>query len=121
MGTQGDRVLHLKVSSLSPGDIDGLRHAGLALTIEAGMRARESVFVTVVSMNVELAEAIHALELLEPIEGNLAGSGDKLQKLGSLLLVKGPDGAPEPLNLRRCRRVIVVLSVVLPIVDINVG
>ncbi len=57
------------------------------LTVEAGMRARKSILVAIITMDVEPTEAIHALKLLEAVERYLAGSGNKLQQLGTLLLV----------------------------------
>lgn len=83
------------------------------------MRARQSLLAAVVSVDVEPAEAVHALELLETVERHLAGSGHELQQLGALFLVKGPHGPPEPLYLRRRRGVVVVLGVVLPVVHVN--
>lgn len=72
-------------------------------------------------MDIEATEAIHALELLEAVERHLTRSRDELQQLGALLLVVGADGSPQPLDLRRGGRVVVVLGVGLPVVDIDVG
>jgi len=71
-------------------------------------------------MNVETVHAIHALQLLEAVKRDLARASDELQKLRSLLLVKGPDGAPEPLDLLRGRRVVLVLGVTLPVINVDV-
>lgn len=89
------------------------------LTVEASMRAGKPVFVAIVPMDIEAAEAVHALELLEAVERNLAGTGHELQQLGLLFLVEGADRSPKPLDLRRCGRVVVVFGVVLPVVNID--
>jgi hypothetical protein len=52
------------------------------------MRARKTVLTTVVAMDIESAEAIHAFQLLEAVERHLAGSGDELKELSTLFLVK---------------------------------
>lgn len=72
-------------------------------------------------MDIKLAHSIHALQLLEAIERHLGRSSDKLQQLGTLLLVEAADGTPEPLNLRRRSRVVVVFGIVSPVVDVNLG
>jgi hypothetical protein len=51
------------------------------------MRARKSILVAVITMDVESTEAIHTLEFLEAVERYLAGSRDELQQLGTLLFV----------------------------------
>lgn len=71
-------------------------------------------------MNVEAVDAVHALELLEAVEWHLARTRDELEKLGKLLLVKRPDRTPEPLDLLARGRVVVVLGVALPVVDVDV-
>ena len=71
-------------------------------------------------MDVEAAEAIHALEFFEAVQRHFACAGDKLEELSAFLLVKRADGAPEPLDLWRRGRIIVVLSVVLPVVNVNI-
>ena len=71
-------------------------------------------------MDIEPTEPVHTLELAKAIERDLASSGDELKKLSSLFLVKGADSAPEPLDLGRRGRVVVVLCVVLPIVYIDI-
>lgn len=70
-------------------------------------------------MDIESTESIHTLKLLEAVQGDLRSAGNELQQLGSLLLVKRADGAPEPLNLWRRSCEVVVLGVGLPIVDVN--
>jgi len=52
-------------------------------------------------MDVESRETIHTLQLLEAIQRHFTGSCNELQQLGTLFLVVGADGAPEPLNLGR--------------------
>ena len=71
-------------------------------------------------MDIESAEAVHALKLAKPIERYLARARDELKKLGSLFLVEGADSAPEPLNLCRRGGVIVVVGIVLPIIHVDV-
>lgn len=64
------------------------------------MRAWKPILVAIVTMNVESTKAIHALKLLESVERDFAGAGDKLEQLSSLFLVKGANSTPEPLDLR---------------------
>lgn len=89
--------------------------------VEASVGAGQAVLIAVVLVHAKAREAVHALELLEPVERHLARASDKLEQLGALLLVEGADGAPEPLDLRGRGGVIVVLGIVLPIVDVDVG
>lgn len=84
------------------------------------MRARKTVLAAIVTMNIEPADTVHALQLLEAVERHLGCARDELKKLGEFLLVEGPDSAPEPLNLRGTGRVVVVLGVRLPVVDVNI-
>lgn len=69
------------------------------LTIEARVGRWQPVFVAIVAMNVETAHTIHALKFLESVERDFTGTSDELKQLGSLFLVEGPHGSPEPLNL----------------------
>lgn len=48
------------------------------LTIEASMRAWQSVPIAVIPMDVESAKAIHTLELAEAVEGHFACTCNKL-------------------------------------------
>ena len=48
------------------------------LTIEASMRARQSVLITVVPVDVESAKAIHTLKLAKTVERHFAGTCNKL-------------------------------------------
>ena len=89
--------------------------------IEAGMAGRKLVLAGVVAVDVEFGEAVHAFELLETIERNLASTSDELQQLGALFLVEALDCTPEPLDLRRGLLVVVVFGVVFPVVDVDVG
>ena len=57
------------------------------LTVEACVRARKSVLVAIVTVDVESTEAIHSLKFLKAIERYLASSGDELQQLGTFFLV----------------------------------
>lgn len=52
------------------------------------MRARKPIFVSIVSMYIEAREAVHAFELAESIEWNLACSRYKLKELCTLFLVE---------------------------------
>ena len=72
------------------------------------MTARKALLAAIVSVDIELGEAIHALELLETIEWDFAGSRGELEKFGTLFLVKGADCSPEPLDLRRGGGIIMV-------------
>ena len=57
------------------------------LTVEACVRARKSILVAIVTVDVEPTEAIHTLKLPEAVERYLASSGNELQQLGTLFLV----------------------------------
>lgn len=48
------------------------------LTIEASMRARQSVLVAVIAMDVESTKAIHTLKLAKAVKRNLAGTRNEL-------------------------------------------
>lgn len=48
------------------------------LTVEASMRTWKPILVTVITVDVESAEAIHALQFLEAIQRHLASTGDEL-------------------------------------------
>lgn len=52
------------------------------------MRRRQSVLVTVIPVDVESVDTIHAFQFFKSIQRDLAGSGNKLKKLGALFLVK---------------------------------
>lgn len=47
--------------------------------VETGVRGWQAVLVTVIAMDVEPAETVHALKLLEAVEGHFAGTSDELQ------------------------------------------
>ena len=64
------------------------------------MRARQPILATIVAVDIEPAEAIHAFKFLESVERNFAGASDELKELGSLFLVERADRAPEPDDLR---------------------
>jgi hypothetical protein len=83
--------------------------------------AGKTIFVPIIAMDIELAEPIHTLKLLETVEWNLAGTRDELQQFGSLFLIERANCTPEPLYLRRGGRVVVILSAVFPIVHVNFG
>lgn len=63
------------------------------------MRAGQPVLGAIVTMDVELAKAIHTLEFLETVERDFAGTSDKLEQLCTLFLIEGSDSSPEPLDL----------------------
>lgn len=91
------------------------------LTVEACVGTWKSIFVTVITMNIESTEAIHAFQLLEAVERDFACSSDELQQLSTLFLVVRTDSTPEPLNLRGGGGIVVILGVALPIIDIDLG
>ena len=71
-------------------------------------------------MDVEAVDSVHALEFLESIQRHFTRTRDELQKLGAFFLVKGSHRTPEPLDLGRRRRVVLVFRVALPVVHVNV-
>lgn len=68
--------------------------------IEARVTARQAFGGSIVAMDVEPREAVHAFELLEAVERHLGRARDELEQLGPFFLVEGAHGAPEPLDLR---------------------
>lgn len=58
------------------------------LTVETCVRAGQTSLVAIVTVDVELAHSVHAFQFLETVERYLGGTGDELQQLGTLLLVK---------------------------------
>ena len=92
-----------------------------SLTVEAGMRAGQSVLVPIITMDVEATETVHAFQLFESVQRNLAGAGDELEEFGALFFIERADRTPQPLDLRGGSGVVVVFGVVLPIVDVDVG
>ena len=48
------------------------------LTIEASMRARQSVLIAVIPVDIESAKAVHALKLAKAIERHFARTCNKL-------------------------------------------
>lgn len=48
------------------------------LTIEASMRARQSVLVAVIAVDIESTKAIHTLKLAKAIKRHLTGTCDEL-------------------------------------------
>ena len=51
-------------------------------------------------MYLEFLEAIHPFKSSKPLQWNLACAGDKLEKLGTVGLIKRTQRPPEPLNLK---------------------
>lgn len=84
------------------------------------MRRRQTIFVAIIAVDVESVDAIHTLQLLETVEGHLAGSCHKLQQFSALFLVERSQSSPEPLDLLRRWIIVVVLCVALPVVDVDV-
>lgn len=60
----------------------------------------QAVSGAIVTVDLKLLNAVHALESSKTLEGDLGCAGDKLQELGSVRLVEGPQGPPEPLDLK---------------------
>ena len=59
----------------------------------------QSVGRSVVAMYLELLVTVHSLQEGESLQGNFGGSRHELEELGTVLLVKGAQGTPEPLHL----------------------
>ena len=59
----------------------------------------KSFFGTVVPVDLELLCSVHAFQGSKPLEGNFGGSCHKLQEAGTISLIKGTQGPPEPLDL----------------------
>jgi hypothetical protein len=68
------------------------RGRGTMRTVEAGMRAGQSIFIAVILVDVELGNAVHAFKVGKPIEWCFARSGHKLQELGTFLARESGDG-----------------------------
>ena len=51
-------------------------------------------------MDLELLYSVHALQRGEALQRNLGRARHELQELGSVRLVEGTQGPPEPLDLR---------------------
>ena len=60
----------------------------------------QAVSGAIVTVNLELLDAVHALQSSKTLEGNLGGTSDKLQELSPVRLVEGTQGPPEPLDLK---------------------
>ena len=71
----------------------------MKLTVKASMTTRQTILATIIAMDIEFAEPVHALEFLETIQWHLASTSNELQQLGLLFLLERSDSAPEPLNL----------------------
>jgi hypothetical protein len=68
------------------------RGRGTMRTVEAGMRAGQSIFIAIILVDVELGDAVHAFKVGKPIEWCFACSGHKLQELGTFLARESGDG-----------------------------
>lgn len=51
-------------------------------------------------MDLKLLNAIHAFKGSKALQGHLGSTRDKLEKLGTVSLVKRTQCSPEPLNLQ---------------------
>lgn len=71
-------VVFWKIEFCRSGQRKAQRDGWWRLTIEARMRTWQSIFVAVITMNVETTEPIHALKLAETVERHFASTGDKL-------------------------------------------
>lgn len=56
------------------------------------MRAGQSILITVILVDVELGDAVHAFKVGKPVEWCFACSGHKLQELGTFLARESGDG-----------------------------
>lgn len=61
----------------------------------------QSISGTVIAVNLELLDAVHALECGEALQRHFRRAGHKLQELGPVSLVEGAKRSPEPLDLYR--------------------
>jgi len=60
----------------------------------------QSISRPVVPVDLELLNSVHSFESSEALQGHLGSSGHELQELGSIRLVEGTQGSPEPLDLQ---------------------
>lgn len=65
-----------------------------------GVSRWQAVSGAIVTVDLELLNAIHALQSSKALQGNLGCASDELQEFGSVGLVKRAQGPPEPLDLR---------------------
>lgn len=65
----------------------------------------QAVGGAVIAVNLKLLDAVHALECSEALQRHFGRACDKLQKLGTVCLVKGAQCTPEPLNLHKQRKI----------------
>src|SRR5690242_9059907 len=84
------------------------------------MAGWQAILAAIVSMDIELGEPVHALELFEAVQWHLTRSCDELKQLGLLFLLESTHGTPEPLNLGRSSGVVVVFGVVFPVINIDI-
>ncbi len=59
-------------------------------------------------------------KFLEAVQRHLGRAGDELEELCTLFLVERANRSPEPLDLLRGGRVVVVLSIALPVINVDV-
>lgn len=79
--------------------------------VEAGVCTGQAISGSIVPMDLELLNPVHALQRAEALQRHFRCASDELQELGAVRLVKATQCTPEPLNLRRFRGVLVVLGV----------
>ena len=60
----------------------------------------QAVSGAIVTVDLELLDAVHALQSSETLKGNLGRASDKLQEVGPLSLIERSQCTPEPLDLR---------------------
>ena len=65
-----------------------------------GVGGGKSVGGPVVPVDLELLDAVHALQGAEALQGHLARARHELEELGALGLVESSQSSPEPLDLR---------------------
>lgn len=63
------------------------------------MCRRQAVGGAVIAVNLKLLDAVHTLQCSEALQRHFGRACDKLQKLGTVCLVKGAQCPPEPLDL----------------------
>lgn len=60
----------------------------------------QTVSGAIVTVDLELLDAVHALQSSKTLEWNLGCAGDKLEELCPVGLIKRTQSSPEPLDLK---------------------
>ena len=89
--------------------------------VEAGVRRRQPVGGTVVSVDLEFLRPVHPLQRREALQRHFRRPRHELHEFGLVGLVKGAQSAPEPDDLQRVGLVFVVLCVGFEVVYVDVG